>query len=665
MKTFILILVSALLPAFAQPTVAPTTGETVGAARGDDFENYNITQSFELGYRFATTGGDADMYRATINYGDGIRLLSSSLFVQSKDGHGTWFDQIVLNTQGLGGDPYESANLRIEKNGLYRYDMVWRQNAFFDPALTVAFGEHLINTTRTMQDHDLTLFPQGNFKIFLGYSRNVDDGPAISTVQLFDSRGDEYPIFANIHDQQNEYRLGGEVKFFGFRLNVMHGWVDFKQDTPTDITAPELGNNTVDLNTLTSFTRSEPYHGTSPYWRASLFREGKHLWAANGRFSYVSSHRGFVENELATGTNFIGNLQTQQILSFGDASRPALATNFNISLFPTSYLTFTNQTTYNDNRTVGDAVFSQFIIGQPVAPVIPYTYLGVRDISNSTGVEIRVRKWFAIHTGYQYSDRRIAVIDSQEPFGAPAPAPPANTPYTQVNILQEGSLGFRFHPIKPLTILADGEIGRNNQPYTPISDKNYQTFRARIEYKQKSFRVGANAKTDYNSNSITLTSFASHSRNYSADFSWTPKEWFAIDASFSKLHLNTLGGIYFFENNVPLSTESIYISNIYAGNLGARFALGKRADIYMGYTHTQDVGDGRSTAVDNSTLPAAFAAAQTFPLTFLSPQARLSVRINKQLRWNLGYQYYGYSEQFSSLQDYHAHTGYSSVLWSF
>ena len=57
MKTLTLILVSALLPAFAQPTVAPTTGEPVGNPRGGDFENYNITQSFELGYRFSTTGG--------------------------------------------------------------------------------------------------------------------------------------------------------------------------------------------------------------------------------------------------------------------------------------------------------------------------------------------------------------------------------------------------------------------------------------------------------------------------------------------------------------------------------------------------------------------------------------------------------------------------------
>ena len=333
MRTFCLHFVLAAA-GLAQPPVAPTTDEQVGATRGENSGDYNIVNTFEVGYRYVTIGGDTDMYRATVNYMDGIRLLSSSLFVQSRDGHGKWFDQIVLNTQGLGGDPYEMANLRIEKNGLYRYDMLWRENAYFNPALTISFGEHLYNTNQTMQDHDLTLFPQSNYKLFLGYSRNVNDGPGLSTVQLFTSTGNEYPLFADIHDVQNEYRLGGEATFLGFRLNVMHGWVDFKEDTPTDILyTPELGNN-IGLGTLTSFTRTEPYHGTSPYWRVGLFRQGARLWALNGRFTYVDSHRGFVQNELASGTNALGNLMTQQILSFGNATRPALAANLNVSFSP-------------------------------------------------------------------------------------------------------------------------------------------------------------------------------------------------------------------------------------------------------------------------------------------------------------------------------------------
>jgi hypothetical protein len=56
---------------------------------------------------------------------------------------------------------------------------------------------------------------------------------------------------------------------------------------------------------------------------------------------------------------------------------------------------------------------------------------------------------------------------------------------------------------------------------------------------------------------------------------------------------------------------------------------------------------------------------QAFPLTYETPLARFSVQLHKKLRWNLGWQYYNYNEQFLALQDYTAHTGYTSLSWSF
>ena len=70
-----------------------------------------------------------------------------------------------------------------------------------------------MDTTRHMQDHDLTLFPAKQLQVFLGYSRNVETGPALTTIQLFNSQGDEYPLFAEYATAKtNEYRLGGEVQ---------------------------------------------------------------------------------------------------------------------------------------------------------------------------------------------------------------------------------------------------------------------------------------------------------------------------------------------------------------------------------------------------------------------------------------------------------------------
>jgi hypothetical protein len=116
--------------------------------------------------------------------------------------------------------------------------------------------------------------------------------------------------------------------------------------------------------------------------------------------------------------------------------------------------------------------------------------------------------------------------------------------------------------------------------------------------------------------------------------------------------------------------SSLYISNIHSGNLGVRVALGKRADLYAGYTIAKDTGDGRSTAapIGVNPLQTLLDSVQTFPLSYQSPLARLSIRIAPKIRWNAGWQYYNYTEQFHLFaydQNFHAHTGYTSVLWSF
>jgi hypothetical protein len=142
----------------------------------------------------------------------------------------------------------------------------------------------------------------------------------------------------------------------------------------------------------------------------------------------------------------------------------------------------------------------------------------------------------------------------------------------------------------------------------------------------------------------------------------------SFDFSYSKLHLDTRGGIaYFADFNLVTGEQSLYISNIHHGNATVHFTLGSRADLFIGYSRVQDTGDGRSTpfgAGVGTSLPA-LQAVQTFPLAFESPLARVSVRLHERLRWNVGYQYYRYQEDFSSTQNYRANTGYTSLLWSF
>ena len=83
--------------------------------------------------------------------------------------------------------------------------------------------------------------------------------------------------------------------------------------------------------------------------------------------------------------------------------------------------------------------------------------------------------------------------------------------------------------------------------------------------------------------------------------------------------------------------------------------------LYAAYRINKDNGQGNRLA-DPTGTPGTLIS--SYPMSFQSPEARLAIKINKRLDWNLGYQYYNYNE--SALvgprpQNYHAHLPYTSL----
>jgi hypothetical protein len=643
----------------AQIPVAPSP-ESADSSDGETNGNYNIVNNSEVGYRFHTVGGNPLQYRSSVNYGNGIRVLASSLAVNSVNGRGTLLDHMVLNTQGLGNDPYQSAQLRAERNALYKYDLGWRQNDYFNPGLLTGGGnsQHLIDTTYRMQDHNLTILPQSKFKFFFGHTGSAQLGPAFTTEQ-----GRPGFQFLDVRRRWNEYRIGNEFSVAGIRVNWTRGWEDFKEDegfAPAPAGVPGFPA-TANLGLL-SLAKSVPYHGTSPYWRVGLFT-GKGRFDVNGRFTYTAGRRSFVFDE--TAVTAAGPVQTTtKVFSQGNAQRPVATGNLNISFRPTSKLYLINSTAVYNARTQGDSAFTLFSPGQP-GTTIYYNYLGIRTVANDTVLNYQVSNAVGFYGGYQYSDRLINSVERTDLTDQAA---------RQTNILNAGNFGIRLRPWDALTIQFGGEIGRANRPFTPVAPRHYHALNGRVQYRTRNLQVAAATKTDYNNNSVTLSSFSSRARRYAVDGSWTRLSWLALDGGYSKLHFDSVGGIAYRVGPpvAPAGTlitgeSSLYFSNLHTVYFAFRFTLKKRAELYAGLTRVQDTGDGRNIAAGPGlgSPRDIFQVVQTFPLTFQSPMARVSVKINNHLRWNGGYQYYGHDQEFNPNLNYRANTGYTSLSISF
>jgi hypothetical protein len=656
---------SLAVPALSQPVVAPTN-EPVDTARGQDIGGYNVVNSFETGYRFRDVGGNLGKYRSDVNFGNGVRLLGTNLTVHSREGQGRYFDELLLNTQGLGNDPYQSSSFRVRKNRLYSYDLLWRRNEYFNPALPLASGQHFQDTARTLQDHNLVLLPQSPFRLFAGFSRMAQSGGGLSTVNLLGATGDEFPLFANIRRLQNEFRLGFEAVFFGTRLSVIRGWEGFRDDTRREAGASQ-GNNLADEATLRAFRRDEPYHGSTRNWRVGLLHDQSKRFGVNGRFTYAGTRRNFLFDEAATGTSRFGAPANRQILVAGEGRRPVTTAALTLSLFPTDRITIANHSAFHSTRMDGDGVYRELDNATLLFSTVEFSYLGIRAFTNATDVNVRFGRTAGLFAGYQFSTRRIRSVEQQSFEGTPE-----RGTAEQTNRLHAGRFGLRLQPAKALSLVFDAEIGRADRPVFTTSERNYHALAARIRYKTRNLLLSAYTRANYNFNSASLFSHSSRSRQYAADLSWTVLPWLSFDANYSKLHLDTLTGIAYFFNRQLTDDRSVYISNLHGGHAGVRIGIGARADLFVGYSRIQDTGDGSRTlaapwviGAPTAALAPGTLAYQTYPVAFESPLARLSVRLHNRLRWNAGYQHYRYAEDLLPMQNYRAHTGFTSLSWSF
>ena len=636
------------------------TPQSVTPSPDSNFANYNISQSWELGYRFASVGGSDPEYRSQINFGDGIRLLSSSFSLNSKNGQSPWLDQFSLSTEGLGNDPYQAVVLRAIRNRLYRYDMNWRSNTYSNQDLILSQGLNAMNTTRQWQDHEIILFPDSWYRFHLGYGRNENSGAELLPYQPFDDQENRFPLIGNVRETFQDFRAGADFKFHSFAISILRRWEFFKDDSDENGAGASPDASPTSLSTLSSLARSQPFRGYTPSWLLQMSTEHK-SFTATGRFSYAATGGNFVFDENAMGTNQFGSPEALETQVFGDGQRRIVTGDISITLFPTDKLTLSTSSSYMEDRMSGNNSFQQFDPVTLQESYLNFQVLGIRMFDTRVSARYQFSRKFSAYAGYGYSSRWVDSSEQQEQPTMPSPPFQAS----QRNELNDGFAGVNWLPLSTLRIHLEGEIGRNSRPFYPIAEGNLESIAATVRYKHKQFSASAGYNQSYNNNSIVVSAFSSRQRDASLEGAWNLASGLTLQALYDRRHLDTIGGIDFFEGTPAQleNTQSLYISNIDTANLALVFHPLKRLEVFLGYSVIKDEGDGRNSAGTNFLTDV-----QTFPLTYQSPTGRVSFRVNEKLRLNAAYENYQYAELFGLFginQNYRAHTGYASAQWSF
>ncbi len=650
-----------------QPVTSAEGASPVNRDRG----GYTVANSLEFGYRMAATDGDLDLYRSSVNFGNGVRLFNGQLRVHATDGTGRLFDEVAARVTGSLGDPYQAHTLRASKARRYRYDGQFRVMEYHNRIASLWRGEHGLRTKRSLQTHDVVLGPGTKFEVLFGFDRNRRSGPGFSSTGItaidggLDNR--RFLRFQTDLDQRgSQVRSGFTMRILGMALTVMEAF-DSYREAALNRDASTLEPRIPNLQPIATLDRLHPIERVTPFTTLALRTERERRVAFSARYTYAGgTSSGRLSERLAVLDPAGSPAMQREAYVMSDASRRHTTGQWTATFIPHSSLIVTNISSFFNIRVDGEAMFEE--IGFYRDEFLRVEQLGIRRVSNATEVTFRpVRAWSFVG-GYRRSRRDVEAANAtrypdfefaQDLDGAR-------------NSIQSGSAGVRWLPGRNLRASFDIEAGRTDRPLTPTSERRFTNRTGRLRWRHRDLTLGVYFRDRINDNPTELLAYSSKSRSSGAHASWSDATGaMTLDASYNLIALEASAGIL---NLFAAASEhgprgrSIYASRIHNWNVAFRAVPSKRVELLAGLAWTRDVGgsefDQTRAGAERFTLEDALVVS-SLPISYASPQFRTSIALSSSLSLNFGWQYYSYSERLERGLGYSAHVGYTSFSYSF
>ena len=704
-----------------QPSATPSLPSSNGNGNGDTLGNYGVVSSIEFGYRGLSVDGDHNKYRSDLNYSAGPRLFDTSFFLKAKDGTtGGLFDSLLVTSTGWGADPNGQMRLSVENTKWYRFDASYRRFKYFRFLNTLAnpnwvfsppefsvppnpvTGEHGFDTEQQLGDFDLTILPKNDLIRFnVGYSPERYNGPAFTNYHV---GGNEFLLLSELRSRANDFRFGADGKLGPIDYSVMQGFRRFRDDSfIIDGANPGLNVNPTTAH-LTSFHRDEPTRGKVNYTRLSLHTLVAKRLDLTARYIYSNAKSNSVFSEGYTGVNWNTRVSgfpptppnsTPNTLNLGtytigqDVERPNHIGDLGATWLVTDRLRISNTFRIEDFKINGLGSLSDFfsltrpITGGTRTDTVAFNNLpvnvitGYRKYQNTIEGDYAFNARHSLHLGYRYGHRRIEEFFSGFNFGSnggiPLPAPTTDQSEEENNT-HSILFGFKSRPTKDWTIFFDAEHGTADNVFSRIGNYDYTYIRAKTRYAiTNRFGINLALITRDNANpseiaGVSLADFGAgvKSRVFTSAVDWTANPRFSVHAGYNYNWINSNAVIEYFFNGVRHAQgRSLYYMRNNFFFVDTVTELTRRATLFLSYRINKDNGQG--SRLSDATGNPGFLVT-SYPMSFQSPDSRLSIRLHRRLDWNVGYSYYNYNE--SALvgprpQNYHAHLPYTSLRFYF
>ncbi len=641
-----------LIPLAAQQptTPVPQPADAPPQTSGDNW----LQGSIELGYRWIPGGidGNFDAYRSVVNLGQGPKLLDAdfTLLNPSK----ILFDRADVHATSWGGDPYNTLRVDVQKDKIYRLTADYRNIAYFnflpsyaDPSITqgVELNQNAYDTAIRTLNIQLDLLPGKWISPYIAFGRNTQFGSGITE---FYTDQNNYAVSSLYSDQTNDYRAGVRMEMGRYHVTVEQGGTTFKDDQGASNNEANAGN--VPGLFIPGVGMGQPLvldQLQEQYRVRSDSVYTKVLGAANP-FSWMTVSGQFVYERPHTDVNYIqtsaGNFFLNDLFQFysggqdvltGYANMPHSFGNVTVELRPWKRLRiveFWNTDRYHNSS---NALLAENLLLAGTAPLtdqqLATDRLNLNYSQEEVDVFYDVTSHLILRGGYRY-------VWGNTDLGAPSLSGLAlETGSVRQNI---GIAGINYRLGQKFRVVADAEGSSSDQTFFRTGLEQYQKAHIRASYDLiTSLHFAGDFSLLNNNNPDPNVKLDFSSKVESASLFWTPQggKWANLLLDYSRSAISS--NILYLVPETLTPSPSIYNENAHA--LTAVVSI--RWFTFGG---------------------SLFVSSGSRPTQYYQPLARLSIPLNKHVRWNTEWRWYSMSETFYAYEDFRSNQLLTSLRFT-
>lgn len=506
------------------------------------FGGFDNSGEITAGYRFTDVHGYRPQFQQMVGLRPGFRVHDFSFYGQALEKTGSFADRYSFIANGIGGEPFSTAQFTASKSSVYDLKVNWRQSYYYSnqndnvvlPITTVATtlsrgltNNHDWATVRKIGSAELTLHATRNLQFTFDAGHTSNDGTVFTTRSLdfFNApsywasfaRANPYFLYSPLQDTTDRVAGGVDYTYRSWNFHYKAGYQTFDETmTLNGLIVNQVSIDPAALSLtepLANLAWSQSRRLTTPSSEFSFVGQATSKLSWRGSYSYYR-YRGpasmdEAENGIAPGST-AGSLVAYSISESGRAKvvEPShvISQGFTYDLRPWwdidvdyRYSRFTSNSVSNNQ-----SLFNTTTLSTGTDTSIWRDGLSELKV----GMAFRPMEGLLVHPGIRLMKSDIESLDN----GVVDPA------RTRRSKTAQPEFDFSYQPWKIFSVRGDWNHATSGSSYTAITPHTQTAGRVVIRYQpiaqlsvensmkiSDSRLVDANFKTNVRSNSTTVT----------------------------------------------------------------------------------------------------------------------------------------------------------------